>query len=129
MCYNNTKRELECICYTLIILLQFMVLTDRGFHDPCTNVSENVMKDGILHGSIEIMEWTAHRNKPLPKKLLVFVPVILSRIFYLLFRRTFYEFGIACRANSNSVTSFLFVLFRIIPLTVMPQYTNGNFEL
>ena len=67
MCYNSTKRELECICYTLIILLQFMVLTDNSINEPCTNVSENVMKDGILRGCIEIMEWTAHRNKPLPK--------------------------------------------------------------
>ena len=67
MCYNSTKRELECIYYTLIILLQFVVYTDNFVSRPSINVSENVMQDGILHGCIEIMEWTAHKNKPLPK--------------------------------------------------------------
>ena len=61
------------------------------------------------------------------RKLFVLVPIILSRILYLLFRRPHIRFGIACTANSNSVTTFPFcVVFNNFVKSCATIYENNN---
>ena len=61
------------------------------------------------------------------RKFYVIVPIILSRILYLLFRRHQIQFGIACRANSNSVTTFPFcVVFNYLVKSCAIIYKNYN---
>ena len=61
------------------------------------------------------------------RKFHVIVPIILSRILYLLFRRHQIQFGIACRAYSNSVTMFPFcVVFNYLVKSCAIIYENWN---
>ena len=61
------------------------------------------------------------------RKFYVIVPIFPSRILYLLYRRHQIQFGIACRAKSNYVTTFPFcVVFNYSVKSCAIIYKNYN---